>query len=456
MPDMLWRLVLSGIDQFVTKRRNFGQQLHFQHYAATDGWNMQCLFTVDNARRSYNVNGFPASNYRSLINPKNPHPLKISDFTAIRQPFQGATNNNTFHGKGNLDYMIKHMFLQQGPAAVEDALQHPWIVIDPGIINAIGGGVVTGKVVRNEDGRIDGIDISFTRFLFGNRGRYSPVDHIITEQTERIAAFDEQIGQLAEFHPRTMNGAEYERHAEVYVESRPLLSESNLSRKALANRQKLKRRRQKYLSTITNRLLRHVDAVQGDGPGRTPMVLVGGSKFNSSQHGNRASATTAISTHLATKFPVFFIDEYCSSKNCPKCFTPLCVVSGTRNRNWICKNEGCKSAGCSEPFMVNKDKSAAINMFLCMVAMMMSGKRPKPFRRPDKKKDKDEKDEKKGKKKDGGGRKRKKNGDGDDDDDDGGGNQRRKTASTSSSSTPVAAGVVTRNRIATKNLAIHA
>jgi hypothetical protein len=34
--------------------------------------------------------------------------------------------------------------------------------------------------------------------------------------------------------------------------------------------------------------------------------------------------------------------------------------------------------------MVNKDKSAAVNMFLCAMAMLMCGKRPKPFRPKDK------------------------------------------------------------------------
>ncbi len=38
-----------------------------------------------------------------------------------------------------------------------------------------------------------------------------------------------------------------------------------------------------------------------------------------------------------------------------------------------------------EPFLVNKDKSAAVNMFLCMVSMLLFGKRPKQFRPPEKK-----------------------------------------------------------------------
>lgn len=135
-----------------------------------------------------------------------------------------------------------------------------------------------------------------------------------------------------------------------------------------------------------NRLLKHVDSIQLDGNGRTPVVLVGGGQFSSSMRGHRAAGQKEIVQFLATKFPVFFIDEYNTSKCCPKCFKTMNVVPGTQYRHWTCSNPECRSKGHSEPFLVNKDKSAAINMFLCMLATLMSGKRPKQFRRPTKKK----------------------------------------------------------------------
>ena len=144
------------------------------------------------------------------------------------------------------------------------------------------------------------------------------------------------------------------------------------------------RQKQKYLSTIVNRLLRHVDAMQGNGEGRTPVVLVGEAKFNPSQRGNRAAAPFEIVRFLSTKFPVFYIDEYNTSQLCPKCFQQLKVVPRTRNRHWICSNVECMVSGCGRPFLVHKDKSAAMNMFLCMVATLMCGKRPMQFRRPEK------------------------------------------------------------------------
>jgi hypothetical protein len=131
---------------------------------------------------------------------------------------------------------------------------------------------------------------------------------------------------------------------------------------------------------VVNRLLKHVDALQGNEPGRTPMVLIGGGDFNTSQRGNRSSPAKAISRILATKFPVFFIDEHYTSKLCPKCFGELQAVKRTRNRHWVCKNLLCRSVP-DHDFLVHKDKSAAINMFLCFLSLIMCGKRPKPFRK---------------------------------------------------------------------------
>ena len=132
-----------------------------------------------------------------------------------------------------------------------------------------------------------------------------------------------------------------------------------------------------------------MDAFQGGGTGRTPLVLIGAAKFNPSQRGNRASAPSAIARFLATKFPVFYIDEFRSSINCPKCFNAMHVVRGTRERHWTCSNESCRSTGMTVNFLVNKDKSAAVNMFICMVSMLMCGERPIRFRRPKKDDDDD-------------------------------------------------------------------
>ena len=239
-PNQLWNICFPGISKFVVKRAGKNQALHFLHYIVTDGFDVQALFTVNNGHRKTDINNFSSKNYRRLIDPNDPRPLLISNFTAERRPYQGATNSNTFHGSGNFDYMVKNMLLQQGPEAVNDALQHPWIVLDPGIINTIGGSVIMGELICDENGKPVGLKIRFTRFLFKNKGRYSPVQSIIDEQSERIETFQEEITDLSKHHPRTMESTEYEEYAEVFRERCQPLKLSNREKKALVNGQKLK------------------------------------------------------------------------------------------------------------------------------------------------------------------------------------------------------------------------
>jgi len=238
--NQLWNIFFPGISAFVKKKEERKQHLHFLHYIVTDGWDIQGLFTVNHDHRKHNINNFSSSNYRRLITPQNPRPLLISDFTAERRPYQGATNSNTFHGSGNFDFMIQNMMLQQGPEAVSDSLQHPWIVLDPGIINAIGGSVVMGELICDQNNKPVGLRIRFTRFLFRNKGRYTPVQFIIDEQSERIQTFQDDLVEMSKHHPRTMDSAEYLKYADVFRECSEPLKLSNRDKKALINGQKLK------------------------------------------------------------------------------------------------------------------------------------------------------------------------------------------------------------------------
>ena len=239
-PGLLWNLLFPGIEAFVDERKNHGQSLRFLHYASTDGWSINCLFTVEQAHRRFNVNGFSTKNYRHLIDPKKPKPLKMSDFTVPRKPYQGSNNSGAFHGKGNIDYMVKNMYLQLGPEAVENALQHIWITIDTGIINPLGGCVVRGKLLRDLRGKPAGIEIKFTRFLFKNKGRYSIIEEIVEEQTEVIQEFQDSLAEMSENHSRTMDLEKYEKFTEVLRENYKDLTTSNRSQKALMNGLRLK------------------------------------------------------------------------------------------------------------------------------------------------------------------------------------------------------------------------
>ena len=241
IPDQLWHLIFPGIFHCVDKRNSRNQSIHFQHFCQTDGWAINCLFTVHQSHRRYHVNGFSTANYRHLIDPQNPKPLKVSQLTSERKPFQGATNNNTFHGRANFDYMVENLYLQRGPEAVKDALSHPWICLDTGQINVIAGSVVQGQLTFDSNGQPLGLEVQFTRFLFENKGRYTPVDDIIELQTQRIdEPFRPQILELAKNHGRTMDPTAYKKHCDLFNNVCEPMAAANRTKKALKNRQKLK------------------------------------------------------------------------------------------------------------------------------------------------------------------------------------------------------------------------
>jgi hypothetical protein len=91
---------------------------------------------------------------------------------------------------------------------------------------------------------------------------------------------------------------------------------------------------------VVNRLLKHVDVLQGNEPGRTPMVGIGGGDFSTSQRGNRSSQAKSISRILSTKFPVVSSMSIIPAR----CFGVLQAVKRTRNRHWVYKT--CGAARC--------------------------------------------------------------------------------------------------------------
>ena len=137
--------------------------------------------------------------------------------------------------------MVEKLYLQRGPEAVKDALSHPWICLDTGQINAIAGSVVKANLMYADNGQPQGLEIQFTRFLFPNKGRYTPVDDIIEMQTQRITEpFRKEILELSKNHGRTMDPTAYAKHCQLFNNVCEPMAAKNRTKKALKNRQKLK------------------------------------------------------------------------------------------------------------------------------------------------------------------------------------------------------------------------
>lgn len=111
-----------------------------------------------------------------------------------------------------------------------------------------------------------------------------------------------------------------------------------------------------------------------------PILVIGIPTFQSSMKGKRSSCPKAIIEYLKRFFPVVMINEFNTSKLCPCCHEYLVHKQGTKGtRVWECKH-GCKSPKHPEKsLIVNKDVSAALNIFTIFITLLSTGKRPSAF-----------------------------------------------------------------------------
>ena len=98
-----------------------------------------------------------------------------------------------------------------------------------------------------------------------------------------------------------------------------------------------------------------------------PIVLIG------------SYANYPLTKYLATIYTVIVIDEYYTSKKCPKCFDWLQQTTDIRHYN--CSNSQCKRSDDGGGMQVNKDISASFNIALIFVHLLIHGTRPPPFAR---------------------------------------------------------------------------
>jgi hypothetical protein len=111
-----------------------------------------------------------------------------------------------------------------------------------------------------------------------------------------------------------------------------------------------------------------------------PILIIGRPTFKSSMKGHRASNPQAIIEYLKRFFAVIVISEYNTSKLCPCCHQYLKQKPKTKGtRIWQCV-KGCKSLKKPDQMLtVNKDVSAAVNIFTIFITLLMTGKRLAAF-----------------------------------------------------------------------------
>ena len=101
---------------------------------------------------------------------------------------------------------------------------------------------------------------------------------------------------------------------------------------------------------------------------------------SSEQHGgNRSAPAKALRDEIAARYKTLIIDEYLTSQQCPTCGDKLERTRARRVRYWRCGK--CDADGREH----NKDYLAAVSMIQIGITLLLTGSRPAPWRRPERK-----------------------------------------------------------------------
>ena len=144
---------------------------------------------------------------------------------------------------------------------------------------------------------------------------------------------------------------------------------------------RLDNRKGAYLASISQMILAMVDAARErarsedggeDNQDRVPILLIGKATFKASKKGKRAANPSAIVDYLKRFFPVIIVVEYLTSKLYSCCFYQLKRKTGSagtrvlRMSNWL-----QSSRNVNNPLIVNKDSSAALNIFQIFLSILV-------------------------------------------------------------------------------------
>jgi hypothetical protein len=292
------------------------------------------------------------------------------------------------------------------------------IPIDLGVIVEASGLAVIGSV--NESGLI-ACRMTPIKFPTVSRYKESGVDEHLHQRAEGIKKLEPHILALSKDHGRTLDVLKFEKYVQSFDEHGDRLMNFNYTKEVMVAQHKLDNRKRSYWATIPNKILSLVDAVleyylekfQEERKKRAskigeisdniekekaieenktwekkqvqrllspPVLLIGRPTFKSTMKGKRASNPVAIIEYLKRFFPVILIDEFNTSKLCPCCQGFLEKKRGVKGtRVWEC-TKGCKSPKQpTKNLTVNKDVSAAVNIFTIFITLLMCGARPIAF-----------------------------------------------------------------------------
>jgi hypothetical protein len=120
---------------------------------------------------------------------------------------------------------------------------------------------------------------------------------------------------------------------------------------------------------------------------KRPILLIGrGAGTGQGVRGTRSYIFPLLEKYLAEFFLILTVDEFNSTKLCPKCHHPTEFACKDEIRSKVCRRESCKTTVTKDDvetqrdFFYDRDVGAAMNFYFIAVFMAKSGgKRPPPF-----------------------------------------------------------------------------
>lgn len=196
-------------------------------------------------------------------------------------------------------------------------------------------------------------------------------------EAQSVTDFQENITTLSRCHGRTQDIDQYSRYTEAFQKFSTDFITRSFSTEALKKRSHLQNRKRSYWDCQVE-MIKEITRKSGKGQ-NPPILVIGKPTFNSSIKGKRSACPKKTIDFLRRFFVVVVIDEYNTSKLCPRCFAYLTLKEDGQKgtRIWECGSNKCMKD--DKKFYVNKDVSAAVNMFTIFMSLMSTGKRPDCF-----------------------------------------------------------------------------
>ena len=312
--------------------------------------------------------------------------LKDADIKTLpcfqRSHMKGLDTVNGKKGKLMLEQAMKMNKVEYGKEIGKDLFNnHFYISVDLGVISEMSIVFIWAKCDEKGD-----FELIFVSKQISSVSKYSGsgIDYYLNEKQDALVHLKDQMEALSKIDRRTIDPGLYQDFRKEFLKEGSKIIEFNYEQEELERKRKLENRKKSHWSTIANIILAFIDAMEqkyGKKIGN-PIIVMGIPTFKATMKGKRACAPKKTVEYVSRFFTLVMIGEYLTSQRCPQCLAFLRKKFDHSTRIWecpCCKVSPPNLPDEQAPFVVNKDISAALNIFLIYASLIWTGERPLAF-----------------------------------------------------------------------------